>query len=58
MTSGTHNRRIYYFSQHWLAPFSLAQLLWPGTLIAEGTVFITRVLLSVAQHQFSPPYSE
>ena len=55
MTSGTHNRRIHYFSQHWLIPVSLVQLLWPGTLIAKDTVSIPRVLLSVAQYQFTKP---
>ena len=36
MTSGSHNRKIHYFSQHWLASVPLVQLIWPGTPIAEG----------------------
>ena len=55
MTSDTHNKRIHYFLQHWQVPVSLVQLLWPGTLIAEDTALIPRVLLSVAQYQFSTP---
>lgn len=58
MTSGTHNRRIHYFSQHWLAPLSLVQPLWPETLTAEDTVLFLAycyLLLSINSH---PRYSE